>query len=332
MRWILRVIVLLLIAALLGIGGWLAWFQSERNDKLAELASASQLAANGVEYTVVGDGPSVLVFHGAPGGYDQGLVLTSSLLDEGFQVIAVSRPGYLRTPLRVGLTPEEQADATAKVLEELRIESVAVLGCSLGAPVALEFARRHPQHVWALVVVGGVTQAMNPPMETPPFPERLNERLTGDIGSWLAAQAAADDPAGVLRWLHGETFSGGDAGAWSDAVAGDPAQRERFAALGATLFPMGPREDGLRNDLLQMRALAAMPFEALTMPTLFVHGTLDLFAPVADVRANEAKLPAGELMEVTDAGHLVEFGPSSATVREAVTAFLRRFSGGHGTP
>lgn len=332
MRWILRVTVLLLIATLLAIGGWLAWFQSERNERLAELASASQLAANGVEYAVVGEGPAVLVFHGAPGGYDQGLVLAQALLDDGFQVIAISRPGYLRTPLRVGLTPEEQADAAAKVLEEIPIESVAVLGCSLGAPAALEFARRHPQHVWALVIVSGVTQALNPPLTEPPFPERLNERLTGDVGSWLGARAAADDPAPALRWLHAKTTTGGDAQAWAESVLGDSRQREHFAALAATLFPMGPREDGLRNDLLQMRAMAAVPFEGLRMPALFVHGANDAFVPVADARANEAKMPAGEWLEVADAGHLVEFGASANSVRDAVTGFLRRFSGGHGAP
>jgi 2-hydroxy-6-oxonona-2,4-dienedioate hydrolase len=44
-----------------------------------------------IEYAIAGDGPPVLVVHGAGGGYDQGIDFARSLLDDGFQVTAMSR-------------------------------------------------------------------------------------------------------------------------------------------------------------------------------------------------------------------------------------------------
>jgi pimeloyl-ACP methyl ester carboxylesterase len=52
-----------------------------------------------IEYAVLGEGPPLLSVHGAGGGFDQGLDLAESLARSGFRVIAVSRFGYLRTPL-----------------------------------------------------------------------------------------------------------------------------------------------------------------------------------------------------------------------------------------
>lgn len=49
-----------------------------------------------IEYAEAGNGPPVLVIHGAGGGFDQGLELAQPLIDAGFRVTAVSRFGYLR--------------------------------------------------------------------------------------------------------------------------------------------------------------------------------------------------------------------------------------------
>ena len=64
-----------------------------------------------VECAVSGEGPAILLLHGAMGGCDQSLLLGRSALgNSGFRFIAVSRPGYLGTPLASGKAPEHQAD------------------------------------------------------------------------------------------------------------------------------------------------------------------------------------------------------------------------------
>jgi pimeloyl-ACP methyl ester carboxylesterase len=65
-----------------------------------------------IEYATVGDGYPVLVVHGAGGGYDQGLILAQFAGDD-FCRIAISRFGYLRTPLPANASPAAMADAYA---------------------------------------------------------------------------------------------------------------------------------------------------------------------------------------------------------------------------
>ncbi len=52
-----------------------------------------------VEVAREGDGIPVLMIHGSPGGFDQGLMYGRHLRDNGCELIALSRPGFLRTPL-----------------------------------------------------------------------------------------------------------------------------------------------------------------------------------------------------------------------------------------
>jgi pimeloyl-ACP methyl ester carboxylesterase len=111
-----------------------------------------------IEYAVNGDaGPCVIVMHGEPGGYDQTAALFGDMLGKGFRVISWSRPGYVRTPLSVARTFEEQADAAAALLDALNIDRVAVLGFSAGGPPAIHFAARHPERTWALILECAVT-------------------------------------------------------------------------------------------------------------------------------------------------------------------------------
>ena len=126
MRLLLRLVFLLVAIALLAVGGGLAWFSSWKAERMIRLNAASSIAetsAGNVEFLQQGEGPAVLVFHGAPGGYDQAMLIGSSLAEQGYQVLAPSRPGYLRTPLSSGLTPEKQADAMAALLDSLGIDN-----------------------------------------------------------------------------------------------------------------------------------------------------------------------------------------------------------------
>ena len=50
-----------------------------------------------VQYIDEGDGSPLLFIHGSPGGFDQGVLMTRFLLEQGHRVIALSRPGYLAT-------------------------------------------------------------------------------------------------------------------------------------------------------------------------------------------------------------------------------------------
>lgn len=329
-RSIGRILFLLLVLVLLVIGGILAWFSSWRADKLAVLDGDSEILNTlygPVEFVVRGEGPAVLIFHGAPGGYDQALFFGAPLLEAGFQVIAPSRPGYLRTPLSSGLLPSQQADLFSALLDNLGQRDAAVIGISGGAPAAIEFAFRHPNRVWALAILGGVTKSLNPGAikEFPQPGMVVLNGLTGDIGSWLAVEMAKHDPRQMLTTAL-EAEDVGDATSRYlvvNDVMKDPAQIAWFQGLIDSFAPLSPREAGTRNDTLNHHALPEYPFEKITAPTLFIHGEKDKGLPVADAQAAAKRIPGAQFIGVDGVGQLVFLGPKGPEAQQSLIKFLK---------
>jgi 2-hydroxy-6-oxonona-2,4-dienedioate hydrolase len=54
-----------------------------------------------IEYQEAGAGVPLLSVHGSGGGFDQGMAFAAPLATRGVRVIAMSRFGYLRTPMPV---------------------------------------------------------------------------------------------------------------------------------------------------------------------------------------------------------------------------------------
>lgn len=339
LRVIARIAFLLVVLVLMAVGLTLAWFTSWRSDKFAVLDGASEIVetkAGAVEYQAGGDGPVVLVFHGAPGGYDQAMLLGVGLRVEGFQVVAPSRPGYLRTPLATGLLPEQQADAMAALLDDLGVQSAAVLGFSEGAPAAIFFALRHPQRISALALVSPVTKRFDPNAKTAgsQFGRDILKGLTGDVGSWLGVEIAERDPLRGLDWLLSLTSNQEPVQRATSArfIAASLEQRDWYRSLMGTFAPLSPRETGTRNDALQLRSLQDFAFPKITTPTLLIHGALDRCVPLADSEAAAAKIPGATLLAIPDAGHIVQLGENGGEVRRKLVEFFRASSGGQGNP
>src|SRR5690349_3969172 len=109
-----------------------------------------------VEYTCHGSGPVVLVCHGTSSDCFS-LCFTRELVAAGFTVLTPSRPGYGRTPLLVGRTAVEAADALVALLDELHIPDCAVMGISGGGPTAVALAACHPLRVKRLLLLAALT-------------------------------------------------------------------------------------------------------------------------------------------------------------------------------
>ncbi|HEY5780089.1 MAG TPA: alpha/beta hydrolase [Terrimicrobiaceae bacterium] len=328
---------LLCVLALLIVGLVLAWFASWRSDKLSALDSASEIAETDqgkVEYLIRGDGPTVLVLHGAPGGYDQGMLLGSIFAEEEFVVVAPSRPGYLRTPLATGQSPEQQADAMAALMQTMGIPSVAVLASSYGAPAAVQFVLRHPEKVWAMVLLSPVTTKFDAKLPWTEPGQLVFDKFGEDLGAWLAVEAVERDPQTILKRIL-ESENGGTSAqrdALAEFIVNDIDQLEWFRSLIGTFVPRSARESGVRNDLQQVRTLAELPFEQIHVPTLIVHGTVDKLVPLSEAQSIAARIPGATLYPVEGAGHLVELGPRALDMQTHIVQFLHERSGGQSQP
>lgn len=217
----IRTVVLVALCGILAALGTVTHFYrvdlQQAHDRVSHGSLITHTPCGPLEYAAAGDGPPVLIVHGAGGGFDQGLEFGGPLIQRGFHIIAMSRFGYLRTPLPENASPEAQADAHACLLDALGIERVAVIGGSAGAPSSAQFALRHPRRITALVLLVPalyVPRAGNvPPVKTPPGMQLVMETaLRSDFLLWAMSKVARKTairiilatPANVVQdALHG---------------------------------------------------------------------------------------------------------------------------------
>ena len=97
--------------------------------------------------------PAVLLLHGWTASADLNFFTAYAALAESYRVIALDLRGHgrgMRSAEPFSL--EDCADDAAALLGQLEAENVIVLGYSMGGPVGLLLARRHPGRVKALVM------------------------------------------------------------------------------------------------------------------------------------------------------------------------------------
>jgi pimeloyl-ACP methyl ester carboxylesterase len=97
--------------------------------------------------------PAVLLLHGWTASADLNFFAVYALLAESYRVIAMDLRGHGRgMRSREPFSLEDCADDAAALLGQLGAHHVIALGYSMGGPVAMLLARRHPGKVQALVM------------------------------------------------------------------------------------------------------------------------------------------------------------------------------------
>jgi pimeloyl-ACP methyl ester carboxylesterase len=259
-------------------------WRNEVTKNLLRDSTVIQTAKGPIEYAEIGHGPPVLLIHGNPGGYDQIYqVLKLQGAEHGaFRYIIPSRPGYLRTPLFVGKTPKEQAEAFAALLDALKIDAVSVIGGSGGGPSAIEFAALFPQRCVALVLEASITAKIIAPQ--PGFAEAIIKSTVGfDFSFWLlknqfVAGLQAKDPD-------------------------DPDIAAIATAIVNSAVPYARRKDGWDNDTVQWTMLAALPLSSIRCPTLILQGSADQNVPPAQAELAHSQIAGSTLVTLPGQDH-----------------------------
>lgn len=101
---------------------------------------------------------------------------------ERYRVIRFDLRGHGQSELPAG--PASLSDDLAGLLDALGVESSAVIGCSMGGSVAIDFTLKQPARVEALVLVGSAVSGAAP--EIGPGEEAI-------IAELAAADASGDD-------------------------------------------------------------------------------------------------------------------------------------------
>ena len=263
---------------------------AERRKHLVAVPSGASL-----EVPRQGKGAPILVLPGF--GTDLGAFARQvPLLAERFEAIGVH-------PRGVGLSEAPEADAydlgeAADDVASLVGDPAHVVGASLGAAVAIEFALRHPTLVRSLTLLT-------------PFVE-ARARLLAVLDLWAAAAATgAPDlvASATLPWLFAES------------TLADPRARDRvhrgLADIAGRVDPASlPR---WARGIAAWSGSRAGDLDSIAVPTLVVAGAQDLLTPGAESLA--AEIPAAKCVVVSGAGHAVALEAADA-VNEALVQHL----------
>jgi len=248
-----------------------------------------------IAYQRFGDGPCVLLLHGAVSDSRVWRV-ELELLSDAFTVVAWDAPGcggsadppeHFRLP--------EYAECLEQFISALGLERPHVLGHSWGSALALELYRLGPSIVRSLVLVGAYAGwAGSLP------PDQVAQRLE-------FALQLADLPTGSFE-------PASMPGLFSDAMPEN--RRSELVTIMSEVRPAGTRtmahalaEADLRDVLPQIEA-----------PTLLIHGDADERSSLDIANELHASIPGSRLTVMPGLGH--ECYLESA---EAFDAVVRRF-------
>lgn len=250
-----------------------------------------------IEYQQAGTGVPLLAVHGSGGGYDQGLAFARPLTQRGIRVIAMSRFGYLRTPMPADASAAAQADAHACLLDALGIRQAAVLGGSAGAPSAIQMAIRHPDRVTALILLVPLTY--KPPSQAasaPTMPPWVETTMMSVIGSdflfWSALHVGRDQMIETVLATPPELLR--TAGA---------AEQERVNAMLDTILPVSARAQGLRSDTAMGKNLTRTALESIRAPTLIISARDDRYGTYASAAYTASQIPGARFIGFAKGGH-----------------------------
>lgn len=264
----------------------------------------AQTACGPIEYIIEGEGLPVLALHGGGGGYDQGILLGQVL--RGFQMIAPSRPGYLGTPIEVGRSHADQAEAMIALLDALDIDQTVVIAASAGGPVALQMALRHPHRVRGLVMISAISRSVD---LSPRYERFIRLLLASDFIPWVLTTVNIDQ---AIR----------NNGPLPPTTQRDPLKMALLRESIRHSCTASQRYMGSMNDLVSTcKASFTYALDQIRVPTLVIHGDADPACPLPHGEHTARSIPDARLMIIEGGGHFA-FVTHSEQVAPAAEAFI----------
>lgn len=196
-------------------------------------------------------------------------------LSDQFTVLAWDAPGYGQSsdPETEPPSMQEYARSLKRLLDDQRMDSVILLGHSMGGLIAQEFYRVYPQCLTTLILSDTTRGGANA--------EKLRERL--DMIRTMTPAQLAEQRAPKLLSTH----------------APPPVVRKAVSIM-SEIRPTGYRFAALAMAQADYRGL----LPTVKVPTLLIWGAEDEITPLVEGEIMRAAIPGSRLEVIPKAGHL----------------------------
>lgn len=316
MKWIIRVLTFVVLLAALAIGGLWIWTRvlvADAQTRFPPIGALAHVDGQLVHYIDEGEGPAVVLLHGANGALqDWKETVFDDLVDRGYRVIAVDRPGhgYSDRPKDGPVLADRQARIVRGLLRQLGVERPVMVGFSWSGALVLSYALQFPQNTAAVVSLAGGAYPW-------PGPIDLKWRFpTWPVVGRLMVEVL---PMPVARFVLEETA----------AAAFDP-DPVADGYLENAPVPLALRPDSYRANAEDVRLLKGFlaaqsaNYDRLHLPVVIVHGTGDkVVSPTIHSVALDAIAPDSDLTLIQGAGHVLPWSHPKEVI-EAIAFAMRK--------
>ncbi|MBA3690471.1 MAG: alpha/beta fold hydrolase [Actinobacteria bacterium] len=261
-----------------------------------------QVEGGSLAYQVAGTGPAVVLIH--PGLWDMRAWDDQfELFAERFTVLRYDVRGYGRSSRPSG-TPYSHVRDQVAVMDAAGVDVAALVGCSMGGGIELDFALTHPDRVRALVVVASSVGG---------FQENEDEERWWDERTAGMREAFE---AGDLARVQEIRLS-----IWAPLGTGDSAGRRIRDIAFDNIHELTMDESAAE----ELDPPAIERLEEIACPTLVMpadHDPPDLQRASAELAA---RIPGAVTVAISDTDHVVGMR-RPREFNDAVLAFLERTS------
>ncbi len=261
-----------------------------------------------IEFIFKGNnGPVLLYIHGSPGGCDQNIEPTQK-----YRVLTPSRPGYRRTDISVGKTPEQQADSFKALLDTLEIDKVFIMGVSGGGPSSMHFAAKYPEKTLGLILFEAVSFSQDfikkdeALINSWDFRLFIQLLLMSSFGNDRLAKMMLPNEKNRLRLLE---------------------KKENIVLLKKiiwSIWPMSIRRLGIKNDYKQFTNLN-IPYDKISSPVLILHGDDDINVDIEHARHANKAINHSSLYILKEADHMMH-ATHSEEIEKQIESFISNYS------
>lgn len=234
-----------------------------------------------IAYETVGSGPDVMFLHAGIATREMWEPQLEFLSDR-FRCTAFDTRGFGETA--IGDQPFSRRDDLAAVMEAVGAETASVVGCSIGASFALDFAIERPERVDKLVLVG-VHPAGFEFEDT--FDMEMYEKVEAAIEAGDFDEAARLE---AIVWLDGPKRPEGTAPQWL---------RDKVKAWSVPTYSLEDYGDSIRLDPLANERL-----HEVKAPTLVVVGEEDTDGVRAGSERAADAISGARLVAIPGTAHL----------------------------